>query len=103
MPVSKNPDMTVRLDDDTNEMLQAYAERLYPDQSGKGNRSEAVRQILRNVLIIEEHPEVQKILKQNFILGNDVLVFLRAVVENFFSAKHNLDVEFRVDPEDTNA
>ena len=96
---TKSPDMVVRMDDWTNQALDDYAQRLYPDQSGKGNRSEAVRQILRAVLGTEQHPEVQKILKQNFILGGDVVTFLRAVVENYFSQRNNMKADFSLGTE----
>lgn len=91
------PDMTVRLDDTTNQLLEAYAEKHYPNKNGVGNRSEAVRQIIRAVLDIEANPEVQKILAQNFILGGDVVVFLRAVTENYFSQKNNMKAEFSLE------
>ena len=94
---SNGPDMTVRMDDSTNEALNDYAKRLYPDQHGRGNRSEAVRQILRAVLETEQNPEVQKVLKRNFILGGDVVTFLRAVVENYFSQKNNAKAEFSLE------
>ena len=97
MKTTRIPDMTVRLDDETNALLEAYAEQMYPSQGGKGNRSEAVRQILRAVLEINANPEVQKILAQNFMLGGDVVTFLRAVTENYFSQKNNMQAEFSLE------
>ena len=92
--ITNSPDMLLRMDDVTNDALEAYARKIYPKPNGTGNRTEAARQILSAVLKIGQDAEVQKRLKDKDLkFGGDVLVFIRSVIHNHLNQQNKADAD----------
>lgn len=73
-------DISMTLDPEIREALDAYAKRFFPNRSGKGNRTEAARQTLQLVMRLAANPDIQKVLDNDIALDGDILVFLRTTV-----------------------
>ena len=81
----------MRLDDELRDAIDAYATKFFPKPNGNGSRTEAVRQILKAVLALEEHPVVAEVLGDDLILNNDVLVFIRTAASDYIKARQQAD------------
>ena len=93
--VSSN-ELNFRIPDTIRDALDAYALRQYRKSGGKGNRSEAARQILQSVLGFSDNEQVKEIINEDLVFNDDILVFIRTAVSFYLSnrlrdeAEHSL-------------
>ena len=63
------------------EVLRRYADKFHPKLNGKGNINHSVRHILETVFSIAENPEVQRMIKSEPHLNDDICMGLRRLVD----------------------
>ncbi len=79
--------MQIRLDTETHASLDAYAAKFFPKPNGGGNQSEAVRQIVKNILDLASNPDISEILEEDLIINGDILVLIRVAVNEYLEQK----------------
>ena len=89
-------ELNFRINDTIRDALDDYALRQYQKSGGKGNRSEAARQIIQGILSLGDNEQVKEIINEDLVFNNDLLVFVRTAVSFYLKnrlrdeAEHNL-------------
>ena len=95
MMISSN-ELNFRIPDEIRDALDDYALRQYRKSGGKGNRSEAARQIIQAILNLGDNEQVKEIINEDLVFNDDILVFVRTAVSFYLSnrlrdeAEHSL-------------
>lgn len=99
---SSAPDVTIRLDPDVRDALDEYAREFFPNQSGKGNRTEAARQTLQSIIRLSVNEDVKKALKKdNIVVDGNILAFIRTAVSFYLNKEVSIPQQKEVDAKHT--
>ena len=94
--LSSSNELNFRIPDIIRDALDDYALRQYRKSGGKGNRSEAARQIIQAVLNLSDNEQIKEIIDEDLVFNDDILVFIRTAVSFYLNnrlvseAEHSL-------------
>ena len=75
--------IVVLLDENNADHLRRYADAFFPKLNGKGNINHAVRHILKTVFELASNPEIQRMVKGDTSLNDDICMMLRKMTDAY--------------------
>ena len=79
--------LIVLVEENMANQLRGYAKVFFPKPNGDGNLNATVRHIINAVFGLAENPDIQRLVREDAVLNDDIIMFIRKACDAYIKQK----------------